>query len=403
MVDTELKQVLQNGIDAARVGRRDEAHALLMQVIEADEQNELAWFWLSGVVEDPADRRVCLENVLAINPQNVQAQRGLEKLAAQQNGATDSAPPAAASPVPVAQPAPPAAAVPPVDATQPCPFCGAETTIGRRRCGKCGNSLLIPGPLPEKRSIWLTILAVLWGMGALSSLLTTGVLFFLLVPLVQMTMEMGGDFPLEVVAVGVALLVYVGVQFAITIGLFQRQRWAFFIHLALLALQVLVVGLLLAFGATLLAAIGALAAAAGEGPQAGDLLAGLLSGGVSLIIMLLPFVLMIGLTWLSWSDFFRPQVRIVVTFDRRDPEAHYNMGVLYKNRGMWYMAAREWEGAVEGSPIDASYRHALGLAYARLKDYDRALATLNEAARRAPDDPQIAASLVTVERMVNAK
>ena len=34
--------------------------------------------WLSGVVEEPEEQQICLENVLVINPQNDKARRGLD-------------------------------------------------------------------------------------------------------------------------------------------------------------------------------------------------------------------------------------------------------------------------------------------------------------------------------------
>ena len=69
--------MLYDGAVAVREGRHADAQGLLMQVIESDEQNELAWLWLSGAVEDPADQQVALENVLAINPDNAAARQGL--------------------------------------------------------------------------------------------------------------------------------------------------------------------------------------------------------------------------------------------------------------------------------------------------------------------------------------
>ena len=69
--------LLEQGISAALTGRRDEARTLLAQVVEADDRNEQAWFWLSGLVEDPEEIRTCLENVLHLNPDNVKAQQGL--------------------------------------------------------------------------------------------------------------------------------------------------------------------------------------------------------------------------------------------------------------------------------------------------------------------------------------
>src|SRR5215217_274429 len=69
--------LLEQGISAALTGRREEARALLTQVVEADDCNEQAWLWLSGLVEAPEDMRTCLENVLHLNPDNVKAQQGL--------------------------------------------------------------------------------------------------------------------------------------------------------------------------------------------------------------------------------------------------------------------------------------------------------------------------------------
>src|SRR4051794_8251497 len=69
--------LLEQGISAALTGRREEARTLLAQVVEADDRNEQAWLWLSGLVEDPEEIRTCLENVLHLNPDNVKAQQGL--------------------------------------------------------------------------------------------------------------------------------------------------------------------------------------------------------------------------------------------------------------------------------------------------------------------------------------
>src|SRR4029079_17673312 len=69
---------LAQGQDAARKGDKPAARTLLTQVVERDPHNELAWMWLSGVVEEPEEQQICLENVLVINPQNDKARRGLD-------------------------------------------------------------------------------------------------------------------------------------------------------------------------------------------------------------------------------------------------------------------------------------------------------------------------------------
>jgi hypothetical protein len=76
-MNNDIAQMLYDGAVAVREGRHADAQGLLLQVIERDEQNEQAWLWLSGAMEDPADQQVALENVLAINPNNVPARQGL--------------------------------------------------------------------------------------------------------------------------------------------------------------------------------------------------------------------------------------------------------------------------------------------------------------------------------------
>jgi hypothetical protein len=62
---------------AVKAGRKAEARHLLEMVLDADERNEQAWLWMSGVVDSDDERIVCLENVLTINPNNQAARQGL--------------------------------------------------------------------------------------------------------------------------------------------------------------------------------------------------------------------------------------------------------------------------------------------------------------------------------------
>jgi hypothetical protein len=79
--------LLQQGVAALKEGRRADARRVLAQVVQQDRQNEAAWLWLSGAVNTDAERRICLENVLAINPNNGIAKRGLERLGIKQKTA----------------------------------------------------------------------------------------------------------------------------------------------------------------------------------------------------------------------------------------------------------------------------------------------------------------------------
>jgi tetratricopeptide (TPR) repeat protein len=78
--EIQVSEWLREGVAAAKAGRRVEARALLMQVVEANEHSEQGWLWLSGVVDTDEDRLICLENVLTLNPDNVQARAGLKWL-----------------------------------------------------------------------------------------------------------------------------------------------------------------------------------------------------------------------------------------------------------------------------------------------------------------------------------
>lgn len=73
-------EVLQRAIQAARAGRRTEARALLIELVEFDPQNEMAWMWLSGLVDSPEDQIIACENVLTINPANDKVRAHLAEL-----------------------------------------------------------------------------------------------------------------------------------------------------------------------------------------------------------------------------------------------------------------------------------------------------------------------------------
>jgi len=88
---------VQQAIRALKAGRRDEARDLLLHVVDQDERNEQAWLYLSGLVETLEEQEICLENVLALNPSNQKARRGLEEI---RGRVTPPPRPAAAPPAP---------------------------------------------------------------------------------------------------------------------------------------------------------------------------------------------------------------------------------------------------------------------------------------------------------------
>lgn len=77
------RDLLIRGIAAARAGSKPEATFYLEWVLRTDAAPDAhleAWWWLSQVSDDPAQKRRCLEEVLARNPAHPQARRALAVL-----------------------------------------------------------------------------------------------------------------------------------------------------------------------------------------------------------------------------------------------------------------------------------------------------------------------------------
>ncbi|ABX04257.1 MAG TPA: hypothetical protein DEF47_22310 [Herpetosiphon sp.] len=101
-MSSTVQQLIQQGVQAARAGNHAEARLVLRQAITADPQNEQAWLWLSAVEATNGEKIAALQQVLAINPANAAAKRGLDLLKPTQIdfanlGQTSTAAPAKAS------------------------------------------------------------------------------------------------------------------------------------------------------------------------------------------------------------------------------------------------------------------------------------------------------------------
>lgn len=99
-----VELLVEQGIAAVKSGDTSRAAELLNEAVQIDPHNERAWLWLSGAVTTDAERRHCLEWVLAINPQNSAAQRGLAALPPRPEAAPAASVPAASAPQPMLQP-----------------------------------------------------------------------------------------------------------------------------------------------------------------------------------------------------------------------------------------------------------------------------------------------------------
>src|SRR5512141_1714423 len=159
MTADEINLWLTNGIAAARAGKRAEARELLLRVVDADENNVQAWLWLSGVVTTLEDREVCLQNVLALDPINEAAQRGLAKVRAEIEATPEIEPESALPHVDTEFTPETKVAFDFSDAElgDPllCVYCAHQTREEDRQCSQCQHDLYVRFYEHEKpRWIW---------------------------------------------------------------------------------------------------------------------------------------------------------------------------------------------------------------------------------------------------------
>ena len=419
-----MSELLRQGIAAARAGNRAEARALLTRVIEGDERNEQAWLWLSGVVDDPNDIRTCLHNVLELNPNNTQARQGLAWVDSKYGPPA----PTPADPAPSPAPSAPAEIVPPTPAAtpydplasaatsytgpttrlipeepiaeppqapppsptavtaavetsastppeNPCPYCGTPTVLSQKRCILCRQSLMIRGTPAEKRSLPLTILGGLWIFNGVMTILggilgTLGVL--ILMQAAQSPTLRGSTQATSSFSLAILIPIVIGILIGVVIirigrGLLRRQRWAYYVVIGLSVLSLIgtVCNLAQVGGmAAVLRNSRATSLPPGTGPNINTLV-GVASAVIFVAIGLqVLYLLLVGL---SYNDFFGPQMRFQPSVEVADDMTHYNNGIAYKNRDMWYMTVQEWFVASRKKPHDKTYLQALGLAYAQIK------------------------------------
>lgn len=142
-----VRQLLVRGVAAAKTGQerdKEEARFYLEWVLRSSDaetqQKATAWLWLSQVESDPVKKRECLENVLAGDPANGPARRGLALLDGR------------LKPEDLINPDQPIAPAQPVDTPAPtgvrryaCPQCGGTLSFAADKrallCDHCGNRL----------------------------------------------------------------------------------------------------------------------------------------------------------------------------------------------------------------------------------------------------------------------
>jgi ferric-dicitrate binding protein FerR (iron transport regulator) len=71
---------LRQAVNAIKAGNRETGQTLLVDALKLDEENEVAWLWMTHCVDEIDLKRECFERVLEINPENTRAIRGLKRL-----------------------------------------------------------------------------------------------------------------------------------------------------------------------------------------------------------------------------------------------------------------------------------------------------------------------------------
>jgi len=165
MTDAASQELLKKGIAAAKAARqrpappeqieryRRQARSLLARLLKMDQNSVPAWLWLSTVVDRPEEQKACLNNVLALDPQNKYARAGLARLG---QGDTLAQPTLAAAPKiirlkkrPIA-PVQPAAGATAAGKARPsgpsCPFCQQTISSIDTTCPHCGLRLVMNCP-----------------------------------------------------------------------------------------------------------------------------------------------------------------------------------------------------------------------------------------------------------------
>ncbi len=115
--------LLQEGVNAARNDRKEEARELLLELTQLDRQHEVAWLWLATLAKDVEEATQHTAHVLQINPQNERAQAWMERL-------RPSVSPAVAAPSAEAFNTP-------ASSGWICPLCLHEALHAAGRCPQC--------------------------------------------------------------------------------------------------------------------------------------------------------------------------------------------------------------------------------------------------------------------------
>ncbi len=405
----EIAQWLAEGIEDLELGRRAEARELFMKVVQADEKNQKAWLWLSGVVTTLEDREVCLENALALDPTNESVLRDLQVVRAQIAATPEVEPESTLHHLESDANLPPRVSV---DFSEDefsdpltCVYCGYLTKETDKHCPQCKRQLT--GSFYKRdqpRWLWVAVViciaAALFTAGNLllltiifSTSLSVGqpqgaavdfvqILLFYLGQASRLTPQtqtlLFSVLPREVFYVRLA---YVVLAFIVSFGLLTRKRVFYILYIAMLA--VAVVGVVLNAQLSQISTVLPPNASALErilgvvvDETAGVLMTvtGWIAGGLLLAQVVMAFLIE--------GDFEKTTERY---WSAIDPSVHDATGAFmrartFMKREMWVMAVRYLQRAISIAPNTFEYYLALAESYARLERYQQSLRMLDQAA-----------------------
>ncbi len=398
MHSSDQDDFLKQGIAALKAGNKAESKRLLLKSIEVDEKNELSWLWLSAVVDDKADKIICLENVLTLNPHNEKAQLGLEKLYSpppsqkKQTVRREVAPLSGAQAIlyPERQVkewtwTDPTTAVSQSETVgfqakttyddvwsqnaDICPYCATETVAKDNRCPACKRPLYVKQYRYAKASTNAVIFWVaLLGLSNINLIQ----LFF--------------DFIYWADIIGVIVNTALVVLFlVVAIGSMMRQFWAFLTAQILLIIVLFIAGIEAFFSIRLVSN-----RLPPFDPAITRFIEGLGSGFDSFLnqFEIGGAVLALGMAiFLLAPDFEKVNLRLIAhSKDGLPNGADYHLKAKRSvEQGQWATAVKHWQRAAAREPHRLLYLQNLANAYLRLNFFQRSIDVLQSALQISTD------------------
>lgn len=364
--EPNLAPTIEEAIQAAKAGQKEAAQAMLIEIVEADPEEMLAWVWLSYVMDDLNEKETCYHNILTLDPYNEFARKGLAWLNERRPA-----------------PEPPAPLPDEFDNDWLCPYCTALTAAADKNCPRCRKPLFNRERESLERSVWL------WRAFFLQLFIAFYVLLLVLSYYALFATIREIPYPLSVWPVYLGLPNRLPAD-TVAQALNILPRWAFWSAIAiavyalslmsLLYFRVPYAHLMYLFNSGLTMLIGLLGIFYPSGWVRG--------AGVGCLLL---SILQLTITFNLWKDFSFKESRLRFRVDGGAATAEQFMlsARCYQQLGRWGLAALHLRRAVGKNPNRLDYHLALTVAYLKIDRADLAARSLEAAAELAPDSEQV--------------